>query len=144
MGWIVELFWAGATLLLAFGIGTIAHELSHALALRALGIRCDFELFPRGARMGFDIALGAVASVTPRGIGPDLAPWRLRVAALMPLTLAVPIPLVLAGVLPDPIAAGDPALTAATAAWLACAIPSPQDFSLVWHAEAAIERYAGG
>jgi len=138
----VELLAAGGVLIVALGAGTVVHELSHAVALRALGVACDIEWLPDGDTTGLASARGTWAAVVPRPIAGELAPWRLRVAALTPLTLATPVLLALVGVLPDPVAAGDPVLASATIGWLACALPSPQDFSLVWHAERAIERYA--
>jgi hypothetical protein len=59
---------------------------------------------------------------------------------MMPLVLAVPLPLVALGVLPDPFASGSPYEAAVALGRLACALPSPQDFSLLWHAERAIEE----
>ena len=137
-----ELLGAGGALIVALGVGTIAHELSHALALRALGVAFEIEWLPDRDARGLRSTRGPWATVTPRQVPQDLPPWRLRVAALMPLTLALPLPLILVGVLPDPLAAGDPILASATVGWLACALPSPQDFSLVWHAGQAIQRYA--
>jgi hypothetical protein len=52
--------------------------------------------------------------------------------------MATPLVLVLSGVLPDPARAGNQYLTAAMIGWLACAVPSPQDFSLFWYAERAL------
>jgi hypothetical protein len=83
--------------------------------------------------------------VTPREIPEELSPTWLRVAALAPLTLALPPLLVLAGVLPDPLRSGDVLLAAATVAWFGCALPSPQDFSLFWYPRRAVaEHEAGG
>lgn len=138
----VDLVAAGAVLAVSLGFGMVAHELSHALTLRALGVTCDIEWLPDTETVGLVNIGGSFATVTPRAVPADLPPWRLRIAALMPLTLAVPIPLVIVGVLPDPLAGGDPLVASAAIGWLACGLPSPQDFSLVWHAEAAIERYA--
>lgn len=138
----VELVAAVAVLGVSLGVGTVAHELSHALTLRALGVACDIEWLPANHTSGLVNIGGSFATVTPRAVPSDLAPWRLRLAALMPLTLATPIPLVLAGVLPDPLAAGDPLVASAAVGWFACGLPSPQDFSLVWHAETALDRYA--
>lgn len=139
----IELLAAGIALLVVLGVGTVAHELSHAVALRALGVACEVEWLPGRDPTGPGDGRGTLAAVVPRSVSPETAPWRLRVAAITPLTLALPIPLVLLGVLPDPVASGDPVLASATVGWLACALPSPRDFSLVWYAEAAIERYAG-
>lgn len=138
----MELLLAGAVLLATLAIGTIVHELSHAITLQLLGVSCEIEWGSSEEGTGFARAWGALATVTPRSMPPDLPPWRLRLAALMPLALAIPIPLVLVGVLPDPLATGDPVVASATVGWLACGLPSPQDFSLVWHAEEAIGRFA--
>ena len=138
----IQLLLAAPALALVLGAGLVVHELSHAAALRALGVSYEVEWFPGGEERGLGIATGRWASVVPRGLSPDLAPWRLRVAALMPLTLALPLVLAVAGVLPNPMDAGDPVLAVAVIGWIGCALPSPQDFSLVWHADAAIERYA--
>ena len=138
-----DLLLAGGALLLALGVGTVAHEFAHALVLRALGVPVDVRWLPdRGdsgpATAGF---AGRWATVTPRRLPADLPPRGLRLAALAPLAMATPMALVLLGVLPDPVATGNLPLIAATIAWFACALPSPQDFSLAWHAEAA--RAAG-
>lgn len=138
----VALLTAVVVLVVALVVATVAHELSHAVTLRALGVPCEVDWRPEREGAGFLSAQVALATVTPRHVPRDLSPWRLRVAALMPLTLAAPIPLVLLGVLPDPTASGDPVLVAAAMGWLACSLPSPQDFSLAWHPEAAIEDYA--
>lgn len=139
---LTQLILAGVVLLVGLGVGTVAHELSHAITLRLLGVDCQIEWLPRRDAAGFDLARGALASVTVRTSHHEPDAWRLRVAALMPLTLAIPIPLILLGILPDPVASGDLVLTMATIGWLACGIPSPQDFSLLWYAEAAIEQNA--
>lgn len=137
---LTDVLLATGVLLLTLPAGIAAHEFSHALVLRALGVSFDVAWLPdrhgRGAMPAG--AFGRWASVTPRSIPPDLAPRGLRVAALAPLALATPMALVLLGVLPDPIQTGNLPLVAATLAWFGCALPSPQDFSLVWHAEAAL------
>ena len=143
---LTDVLLAGGVLLVTLGIGTVAHELAHGLVLRALGVPFDVEWLPDGdgstqVRAGF---LGRWASVTPRRLPPDLSPWGLRFSALAPLALVAPMGLVLAGVLPDPTSTGNLPLVAATIAWFACALPSPQDFSLVWHAEAAISKHSSG
>lgn len=131
----VELLGAGLALLAAVGVGTIAHELSHAITLRAVGVSYEFEWNPTpdgtGARCT-RIADG-LAAVKLRRIPEGLAPWKIRAAALMPFLLSAPFALVLLGVVPDPFEAGDIALRAASVGWLACALPSPKDFSMVWY-----------
>lgn len=136
----VDALVAVVVLVVVVSVGTVVHELSHAVALRAVGIPCSTTIFPGRSATGLERLRRGWASVEPRGVGSDVAPWRLRVAALMPLTLAAPFVLVAAGFLPDPVSDGAPVPTAATIAWLACALPSPQDFSLVWYADRALEQ----
>lgn len=123
-------------------MGTITHELSHAFALRVFGVSFEMEWLPDRERTGLLRAsiAGGWASVKPRSLPRDLEPWRLRVAAMMPLLLAAPLALVVFGVVSDPFGSGNPYLTAVAIGWLACALPSPQDFSLLWYAEQAIEE----
>ena len=135
-----HLFGAALALFVTLSIGTVAHEYAHAAVLSLAGIPYETEWLPD--REGNDYlragAFGTWASVTPRDLPEDTSPWLLRASALMPLTLATPFALVAVGVLPDPAAVGDPYLVTAAVAWFACALPSPQDFSLVWYAERAI------
>lgn len=136
-----ELLAVLCTLVAVLGIGTIAHELSHATVLRTIGVPYEIEWLPARDRTGLvkATALGTWASVTPRTVPADAPEWGLRVAALAPLVLAAPGGLVFLGVLPDPTTV-HPVVTAAAAAWLACAIPSPSDFSVVFHGDRATDR----
>lgn len=142
IGRVVEVAGAGGVLVAALVVGTVAHELTHASALRALGVPYELEWLPAHESTGLVGAglRGSWATVSPRSIPPGVPTWGLRIAAVAPFVLATPLLLVLLGVLPDPVRTGDPFLTAATVAWFACALPSPQDFSLFWHADQAIER----
>lgn len=139
----IELVGAGAVLLVAVAAGTVAHELSHAVVLTAFRVPYRIEWLPAREEAGLLRAgiSGGWASVTPRSIPSGLAPWRLRLAALAPLALASPFALVLAGVAPDPFATGAVHLQAATIGWLACAIPSPADFSICSRARRAIAEH---
>lgn len=121
-------------------VGVLVHELSHATALYLAGVPCRIEVLPgRGSSGRFRVGVGGpLARVTPTRLPEDQPPWTLRAAALMPLVLAAPFVLVVAGVLANPFAAGEGPLALAAIAWLACAIPSPGDFSLVWYPERAI------
>ena len=138
----IQLVGAGLVLAVTVVVGTITHEFSHAFALRVFGVRFEMSWLPERDRTGLLRAsiAGDWAAVRPRALPHDFEPWRLRVAAMMPLVLAVPLPLVALGVLPDPFASGNPYEVAVALGWLACALPSPQDFSLLWHAERAIEE----
>ena len=128
---------AGVVLLLTVSVGIVAHELSHAAVLSLLGIRCDIDIGPRGV-------FGTWAAVTPRGTSPETAAWAVRLASVAPLLLAVPFVPVVAGVVPDPLQADSLLLSAWTVGWLACAVPSPQDFSVFWHAERAVAEHLSG
>lgn len=136
---------AGAVLCLTVAVGVVAHELSHAAVLSLFGVRCDVSI-GRG-RFGVGrpdaSASGALASVTPRETPPDASPWAMRLSAVAPLALAVPFLAVLAGAVPVPLSADGPLLGAWAVGWLACAIPSPQDFSVFWHAERALAERGG-
>lgn len=140
----LELLGAAAALCCAVAVGTVCHELSHAIALRAAGVPCEIEFLPDRGDAPLRAGLpGAGATVTPTHLPDDVSPDHLRIAALTPLFLAAPFALVLAGAAPDPFAVGSLPLEAAAVGWLACALPSPQDFSLVWYPEAAIAEYVG-
>lgn len=135
---------AGMVLLLTVGVGIVAHELSHAAVLYLLGIECDIAIGPseiEAGQFGATIS-GAWAAVTPQGISPGTPPWAMRLSSIAPLLLALPFVTIAAGIAPDPLQAGNPLLIAVTIGWLACAIPSPQDFSVFWHAEQAIAEHA--
>ena len=123
-------------------VGTVTHELAHAFALRAFGVPFELSWLPERDRTGLLRAsvAGRWAAISPRAVPSDLPPWRLRVAAMMPLLLATPGALVGLGVVPDPFTGGNPYGVAVAVGWLACALPSPQDFSLLWYAEQAIEE----
>lgn len=118
----------------AVGVGVAAHELLHAAVLRAAGVPVVVRLRPGESGTGVS---GSLASVRMERVPPGVAPWQLRLAALAPLALAFPFGAVVAGVVPDPIA-GDLFVQLALVGWLACALPSPDDFSIVFHAEQVI------
>lgn len=136
----VELVLATGALVATLALGTAAHEFAHAVVLRSFGVPVEVTWFPdRAGSLGAGAVLSSRwATATPLSIPPTLPPWALRLAALAPFALATPMALVLLGVLPDPTLVGNPALVAATLAWFACALPSPQDFSLFWYAESVI------
>ncbi len=138
----VEILKAGVALVIAVNIGTVAHELSHAIVLRAVGVSYDLVWFgrSRGMRSPFADLFGGSTSVRLRHIPADLPRWKLRTAALMPFLLATPVLLVTVGVVPNPFQTGNLPLTAALIGWLACGLPSPQDFSTVWYPDRVISQ----
>lgn len=133
-------------LVAAVAAGTVVHELLHASALRAFGVPYRIEWLPGHDGTGLLEASLYVkwAAVTPRSFPDDLSAWRLRVAALAPIALATPFVLIATGLLPDPFATDAVLLKVVAIAVMACAIPSPQDFSLFWHAERALAEHDPG
>lgn len=115
-------------------LGVVTHEFLHALCLRAAGVPHIFRLGGQSGAGRLDGGLGALASVAVLEIPPGTAPWQLRVASMAPLALAGPLVGIAAGVVPDPFASGNLYAQAALIGWLACALPSPQDFGQFWHA----------
>lgn len=128
---------------LAASLGIVVHECAHAVTLSAFEIPYRMEWLPSdGEGPVLGATVGAFARVTPLDLPADCPAWQLRIAAMAPLVLLAPFALVAVGVVADPFAADAPIVAMAAAGWLACALPSPGDFSLLWHAEQAIENGA--
>ncbi|WP_247728974.1 hypothetical protein [Halovivax limisalsi] len=117
------------------GAGLLAHEGVHAVVLRATGTACSMTIAPRHDSTGRRLAI-PLAAVHPRPTE-STSPHSLRLAALAPLVLAVP-PFALGslGVAPT---LEQPLLLGGIVGWLACAIPSPQDFAVAFYARRAID-----
>ncbi len=127
---------AGCVLALAVGIGLIAHEWSHAAVLRLSGVDYEICYFPgRTEGVGSVLASCPWAVVRPQPTGTEPA-WRFRLAALAPFCLALPV---LGLGIGGALTAETPIVAAAAIGWLACSIPSPQDFAVVFYAHRAIE-----
>lgn len=133
---LLDLAFAGLALLAVVTLGTIVHELLHASVLQAAGVPYDMQWLAdaSGGTLGSGL-LGTWAAVELRAVPEDLPPWTLRVASLAPLVLAAPLLAIPAGVVADPFAGENVVHQAVVLGWMACALPSPADFSLVWHAE---------
>lgn len=131
---------AGVALALAVSVGLVAHELSHAVVLRLAGVRYAVEFFPgRADGLVPALALRPWALVRPVPSGRE-SPRSLRVAALAPFLLALPVAVPAAvGFAPS---LDRPIVSAVAIGWLACAIPSPQDFSVAFYAHRAVETAA--
>lgn len=123
----------------ALVLGVFVHECLHALCLRAAGVPCSLRVGGEGDAIGLGIGFGAIASVRMDRVPPSVDPWQLRVAALSPLVLTAPLFAIALGVVPDPFAVGTLYEQTALVGWLACALPSPQDFSQYFHAEDIVE-----
>ena len=76
---------------------------------------------------------GGLVRVEVTHLPTDAPDWVVRVAALLPIALSIPLLLVAVGVLPDPVVAGDRAATVLLVAAAACGLPSPADWAVVWH-----------
>ena len=129
------------TLLLgAVVAGTVTHELTHAAVLHALAVPYSFVWFPvaNGPKVYGAGLVTPWASVVPSSLPDDVPPWGLRLAAIAPFTMAIPFLLLPLGVVPEAAVMGNEYRLAVTIGWLACAIPSPQDFSLCWYAERVV------
>lgn len=128
---------AGCALALAVAIGLVAHEWTHAAVLRLARVEYSVSYFP--GRTDGPVALLTTrpwAAVHPRPTGRE-PPWALRLAALAPALLALPVfGLAAAGY----VTTETPVVAAAAIGWLACALPSPQDFSIAFHAHRLLER----
>lgn len=140
----IQLVGAFLVFLVMLGVGTVAHELAHATVLRALDIPYELEWFPEQDEQAHlnGGMLGTWATVTPRSLTREVPAWGLQLSALAPLVLTAPVLLMLLGILPDPLASGNLVYVSMLLAWLGCALPSPQDFSLFWHADQVIAEHA--
>ncbi|QLH79080.1 hypothetical protein HZS55_18045 [Halosimplex rubrum] len=137
----IEIAAAVAVLVLAVSLGLVAHELAHAVVLRAAGVAYRIDWFPGDDTGVLGAGLrGRWAAVRPRATAETPA-WVLRCSAMMPLALAAPLALVPLGVVADPFAT-DGLVGFAAVGWMACALPSPQDFSVLWYADAAVAATA--
>jgi len=128
---------AGCALALAVAVGLVAHEWAHATVLRLAHVEYSITYGP--GRSDGIVALVTThpwAVVVPQPTGDEPA-WFLRLAALAPAALAAPVfGLGLAGY----VTVDTPVVAAAAIGWLACALPSPQDFSVAFYADRLLER----
>lgn len=127
----LEVAGVGTALAVTIGLGLVAHEWTHALVLRLGDVEYDVSYFP--ARSGG--VIGALASYPWAVVEPVAADadrtWVLRLAAVSPLALSSPVfALAASGVAP----ADDPIVAGIAIGVLACALPSPQDFSVAFYA----------
>ena len=128
---------AGCALALTVVAGLVVHEWAHAVVLRLARIDHTISYFPGRT----DGVVGLLASCPWAAVEPHPAghepPVFLRAAALAPVILAVPVFAVGAS---GVITAESPIVTAIAIGWLACSIPSPQDFSVVFYAHRILEE----
>lgn len=122
---------AGCALVLAVAVGLVAHEWAHAMALRLVHIEYTIAYFPDRT----DGLVGLLASCPWAAVQPHpterASALHLRAAALAPSLLAAPVFVVgIHGIVPTE----SPIVMAIAIGWLACSIPSPQDFSVAFYA----------
>ncbi|MCU4800199.1 hypothetical protein OB920_07440 [Halobacteria archaeon HArc-gm2] len=129
---------AGLGILLSVIGGVLVHELLHVLVLRSGGVQCSLVLRRvRGEQGGFQtLVSGSWASVEMESIPADCSNWRLRGASMAPLAMLVPV-----GAYAWAVTSGQVTGTLfgsmVVMGWMACALPSPADFSVVWHTDEA-------
>lgn len=133
IGWLVAV---ATTMCLTVVVGVLVHELLHAAVLRSAGVDCSLRFRPENeAAEGFrTLATGALASVGIESVPANCSLWRLRVAALAPLAMVLPVA-AFAWLLGAGSLTGSPLHTLVVICWLGCALPSPADFAIVWHTE---------
>lgn len=132
------------TLLVTLAVGVCVHELLHVAPLWFTDADYAITVLPSDdsrpsnpslagwTTLGHAFA-GSLVRVEITHLPASTPEWLLRVAALLPLLLALPLLSVAAGVLPDPLAADSPVGMAALVAVTACGLPSPADWAVVWH-----------
>lgn len=135
----VALLGAGIVLVGTAAFGLVAHEFAHAATLYGFGVPFDVRWFPgrEPSTQGAGRLSGTWASVTPSRVPAGVPTWGIQLSALAPLVLTFPLLLFAVGVLPSP-SMDNPFVAAITVSWLACSLPSPQDFSVFWYADAAV------
>lgn len=141
----VTLVGAGVVLVVTTAVGLVAHELAHALLLYSFGIPFEIRWFPRDGQsiQSAGRLSGTWASVTPSQIPATVPTWQIQIAALAPFVLTLPILLIAVG-MPFSLSTDNPYFVAMTVAWLACSLPSPQDFSVFWYADTAVAELCDG
>lgn len=125
-------------------LGIVVHESLHLLVLRRAGVDCSLTVeSTRNWRSLQAIVAGRIASVELESIPSSCSPWHLRLAALAPLAM-VPVAGGYVALVGGGLAADTLVGSMVLVGWLACALPSPADFSIVWRPEETINRVATG
>ena len=136
----LDLLTLGVVLFVTLVVGVCAHELLHVVPLRLADAEYTVTVLPSedsGPRTAWATLQhafsGGLVRVEVTRVPPSAPELVVRVAALLPLALAIPLALVAAGVLPDPVAADHDVATVALVALTGCGLPSPADWAVVWH-----------
>lgn len=130
----------GLALLATVVVGICVHELLHLVPLYLADADYTIIVLPDDDPTG-PTAWTTLQSTLSSGlvrveithVRPSTPDWVLRVAAMLPLVLALPLLLIGVGVVPDPLAADDHLAAVVFIALTGCGLPSPADWSVVWH-----------
>lgn len=127
-------------LLGTLAVGICVHELLHLVPLSFTDTSYTVTVLPTddaASPTGWAALQNALTSglvrVEVTRVPATTPDWVLRVAALLPLALSLPLLLVAAGVLPNPLAADDHVAAVALVGLTACGLPSPADWAVAWH-----------
>ena len=137
----------GLALFGTLAVGICVHELLHLVPLHLADADYAIRVLPDGEATGTTDAptestpwttlqsalTSGLVRVEVTHVPRTTPDWVLRSAAALPLTLALPLVLVGLGVLPDPLASGDHLAAAVLIAVTGSGLPSPADWSVVWH-----------
>jgi hypothetical protein len=130
----------GFVLLATVVVGICVHELLHLVPLYLVDADYSITVLPNDDAGG-PTAWTTLQSALTKGlvrveiahVRPSTPDWVLRVAAILPLALALPLLLIGVGVVPDPLATDDHLAAVVFIALTGCGLPSPADWSVVWH-----------
>jgi hypothetical protein len=144
---VLHWFTLGLALLGTLAVGICVHELLHLVPLHLADADYAIRLLPEGESASeTGSTTGPATWTSPQSaltsglvrvevirVPSETPDWLLRVAATLPLVLALPLVLVGAGVVPDPLTTGDHLAAVVLIAVTGCGLPSPADWSVVWH-----------
>src|SRR6056297_3761598 len=126
----LHLLAAGVVGVVVLALGVCVHELLHAVPLALADVEYTVTVLPDDDPAGSspdtvptavrNAVTGSLVRVEVTHLPTSTPEWVVRGAALLPVALALPLALVAAGALPDPLAAGDAVGTAALVAVTAC------------------------
>lgn len=126
---------AAVALLASLAVGVIVHECLHLIVLRRAGVNCSLAFAASRDWRGFrNLAAGHLASVELESVPETCSAGRLRLAGLAPLAM-VPLAVGYVALVQYGLAADTLVGSVALIGWLACSLPSPADFAIVWEPE---------
>lgn len=134
---------AVGALLASLAVGVIVHEYLHLIVLRRAGVNCSLAFASGRDWRGFRaLAAGHLASVELESVPETCSARRLRLAGVAPLAM-VPVAGGYVALVQSGLAADTLVGSVVLVGWLACALPSPADFAIVWQPEGTIRQLPG-